>query len=212
MKRIQQWKRQRAVLTALVCASARYSTLLTTAAALHRAPASRQLGEQEESCTAPHLTAQQAHLGTQRRKNARVVLSTKIKFGSGLTNQHAILLSILALGVAASVDSIILPKHVHRSHFGPGAEWQEGGPEALWDVDSITAFLGLRGINVAAEPAEGYERVVLQCSLQHQHWEVADAAHMLEQQIRLILAEKPDANSYRLHIVLPGLMFALQTY
>lgn len=96
----------------------------------------------------PYMTPEMAQLGHQRRKHATVVLSTELDDGMGLVNQHSAVLSLLALGLVARVDRIILPKHLHRDRFALYASvWKEGAPEEIWDVKSITQFLQARGVD-----------------------------------------------------------------
>ena len=72
----------------------------------------------------------------------------QVTAAQGLANQHSVLLSLLTLGMAAGVDRILLPPHMHRSAFTSTAKWEAGPTEALWDVDSIRAHVREGGIEL----------------------------------------------------------------
>ena len=77
----------------------------------------------------------------------------QVTAAQGLANQHSVLLSLLTLGMAAGVDRILLPPHMHRSAFTSTAQWEAGPTEALWDVESIRAHVRKGGIEAAGECA-----------------------------------------------------------
>ena len=58
----------------------------------------------------------------------------------------AVLLNLLTLGVVVGVDRIMFPPHQHRTNFTSHAQWSEGPPDALWDMESISDFLDQRGL------------------------------------------------------------------
>ena len=62
----------------------------------------------------------------------------------------AVILSLLTLGCAVAVDRILLPPHQHRTDFTSHAQWSEGPPGKLWDMESISDFLSQRGIALQA--------------------------------------------------------------
>ena len=72
----------------------------------------------------------------------------QVTAAQGLANQHSVLLSLLTVGMAAGVDRIMLPPHMHRSAFTPTAEWEAGPTEALWDVEGIRAHVRKGGIEL----------------------------------------------------------------
>lgn len=112
--------------------------------------ADRNLKEVDCQLEEPHLTFEKALLGRKRRKRATVVLSTEMVPGQGLTNQHLTFVSLLSLGIALEVDTIVLPNHKHRSHFSLEATWQDTNAAAVWAVGSIKTFLQARGIAIQA--------------------------------------------------------------
>ena len=72
----------------------------------------------------------------------------QVTAAQGLANQHSVLLSLLTLGMAAGVDRILLPPHMHRSAFTSTAQWEAGPTEALWDVESIRTHVRKGGIEL----------------------------------------------------------------
>lgn len=180
-------------------------------------PPGNMISKQIGKCTQAQLTHQKAFLGNQRLKQATVLLGTEIRHGLGLAHQQSILLSLLTIGIAAGVDKLILPVYSHHAHhYGPDplaqAPSQDGSPGDLWDTEQIASFLHTKGVGMYTRPhTDDLTTLFLDCTMQNQHWEVADAAHMLRQQVRWHLATAEPAAQYNLHVVLPDLMFSVQS-
>ena len=179
-------------------------------------PPGNKVIKQIGKCTQAQLTPQQAFLGNQRLKQATVLLGTEIRHGLRLAHQQSILLSLLTIGIAAGVDKLILPRYTHHAHLGPDphaeAPSQDGSPRDLWDTEQIASFLHTKGVGMYNRSyIDDVTTLFLDCTLQNQHWEVADAAHMLRQQVRWHLATAEPAEHYNLHVVLPDLMYSVQS-
>lgn len=182
-------------------------------------PPGNLISKQIEKCTQAQLTPQQAFLGNQRLKQATVLLGTEIRHGLGLAHQQSTLLSLLTIGIAAGVDKLILPRYTHHAHLGhhPHAEApsQDSSPGDLWDTEQIASFLHTKGVGMYSAPHTPYTddltTLFLDCTMKNQHWEVADAGYMLRQQVRWHLATAEPAAHYSLHVVLPDLMFSVQS-
>ena len=107
---------------------------------------------------------------------ADCVERVQVTAAQGLANQHSVLLSLLTLGMAAGVDRILLPPHMHRSAFTSTAQWEAGPTEALWDVESIGAHVRKAGIELQVSVQECAESLLasfngsIDCRLQQMYW------------------------------------------